>query len=347
MEVRMRHQNWFSLIVIVLLSAGFLFPIASQSVVQNTKSAPAQPLPQKIRLEMPPGWTIFRGQSGLIVPHPVGWNVQQRGEGGFVASCPGQDGGAMAVVYVQPIAKIDGKATGVVQGLGQIAPELFPGVLVMKTRVVSTQPEVAVGELSFTPRAMKFIGVAMCFKEGSQGVLYAIASTSSTWIQSEALMKQVLSRFFYSGPGEHAGAAAKPDMILWNDPAEGAFSCPVPKGWKIEGGVKRFSLGDVRAEVLATSPDGGALVRIGDTFIPMMTLPSQLGMQYGQYEGTWQNGVLGAKLLVMRYLPSTMFLTQFYLPQRVGPVSSVQVRDLPDISRQRMAQLAGLNIRMS
>jgi hypothetical protein len=41
-----------------------------------------------------------------------------------------------------------------------------------------------------------------------------------------------------------------------------------------------------------------------------------------------------------------MFLTQFYLPQRVGPVSSVQVRDLPDISRQRMAQLAGLNIRI-
>jgi len=61
---------------------------------------PAQAAPQRTRLEVPPGWTVFRGPGGLIVPHPAGWTIQERGDGGFVAFSPGPDGGAMAVVYV-------------------------------------------------------------------------------------------------------------------------------------------------------------------------------------------------------------------------------------------------------
>ncbi len=306
----------------------------------------AQTAPRQTRLELLPGWTVFRGQTGLIVPHPAGWSVQERGAGGFVASCPGPDGGAMAVTYVQPIAEIEGRAAGIVQGLGQIAPEIFPGVLVGRTRVVSSQPEVAVGELSFAPNAVKFIGVALCFKDKGQGVVYAIASRADAWVQAEGVLKEVLGRFFYSGQTARTGNAAGPPMIAWRDPIEGAFTCAVPEGWKVEGGLRRYSLPDVRPEVVATSPDNKVLVRFGDAFIPMMTLPTPAGMQYGQVEGTWQNGVLGAKLLIMRYLPSTAFLTQLYLPQRVGPVGNVQARDLPEISRQRMMQMTGLNVRV-
>jgi hypothetical protein len=342
----MKRRNKSPFFFTALLAVGFLFRIGSPEVAQNINHESSQTVSQQTRLEIPRGWTIFRGQGGLIVPHPVGWKVQERGEGGFVATCPGPDGKIMEVIYVQPIAKIEGRAAGVVQGLGQIAPELFPGVQVMRMRAVSSEPEVAIGEISFTLRAMKFIGVAMCFKQGLQGVAYAIASTSSAWTQSEAVMKQVLSRFFYSGRGEQPGGAGRLAMAMWKDPAEGAFTCSVPQAWKIEGGLKRFSLGDVRPEILATSPDDRILVRIGDSFIPMMILPTQLGMQYGQYEGGWRDGILNTKLLIMRYLPSTMFLNQIYLPQRVGPVSNVQARDLPEISRQRMAQTAGLNLRI-
>jgi hypothetical protein len=176
----------------------------------------------------------------LIVPHPAGWNVKERRDGGFVAFWPDPQGKAVAVVYVQPIAKIEGRSAGVVQGLGQIAPDLFPNVQVSMVRVVSNKPEVAVGELSFSPQAARFVGAAMCFKEDPQGVLYAIASTADTWAQGEAVMKQVLSRFFYSGREGQAGGAAAPAMVMWRDPLEGAFSCPVPQGWKVEGGMRRF-----------------------------------------------------------------------------------------------------------
>ena len=78
-----------------------VYPVQTQA---NSKS---------IALEIPQGWTVFRSQNGLIVPHPLGWNVQERGDGGFVVYRPGPGGGAIAVVYVQPIAKIEGRAAAV------------------------------------------------------------------------------------------------------------------------------------------------------------------------------------------------------------------------------------------
>lgn len=157
-------------------------------------------------------------------------------------------------------------------------------------------------------------------------------------------MKQILGRFFYSGGQGQPGIASVPLMAMWKDPLEGAFTCPVPQGWKVEGGLKRFSLGDVRPEVWAVRPDNQILVRIGDSFIPPMTLPTQLGMQYGFVEGQWEGGVFGTKMLVMRYLPSTFFLTDFYLPQRVGQVSNVQARNLPQKVSQAWGQKVLIDI---
>jgi len=159
-------------------------------------------------------------------------------------------------------------------------------------------------------------------------------------------MKQILSRFFYSGGQGQPDKASIPPMLMWRDPLEGAFSCPIPEGWKVEGGMKRFGVADTRSEVLAVSPDNQVLIRLGDSFIPCMTLPTQMGMQYGFHEVQWQSGSGGMKLLTMRYLPSTVFLTNIYLPQRVGQVSNVQARDLPEISQQTVGQMAGITVRI-
>lgn len=343
----MRHQAMLAIHILAAVAVGSLAPVASAGAPGGAGPAGAQAGPRQVRFEVPPGWTVFRGQSGLIVPHPAGWNVKELGDGGFVAFWPGPEGRAAAVIYVQPIVKIEGRASGVVQGLGRIAPELFPDVRVTRVRVVSDRPEVAVGELSFSPNATRFIGAAMCFKEDPQGVLYAIASTADAWPRGEAVMKRVLGLFFYSGRGARADGAAAPAMVPWRDPLEGAFTCPVPQGWKVEGGLKRFGLADTRAEVLATSPDDRMLVRYGDSFIPaMMSLPTQLGAQYGFTEGGWEENALGTKLLIMRYLPAAEFLTRLYLPQRVGQVSNVRIEDLPQISQALMAKMAGMATRV-
>ena len=313
--------------------SGLLLLYPAGITAQNIQSFQTPP-PQKMQL--PAGWTVFRGNSGLVIPHPVGWQIQEQGAGSFLAYRPSQDGVAKAIVLVKPIEKIEGRAMGVVQGLGQIFPELFPQVQVFKPRIISTAPEVAIGELQFAPMGQPFRGVALCFKHEQRGVLYAIGAAVGTWPQEEPVMKYILSNFFYAG-GESGGASTL-QMVLWRDPKEGAFTCPVPQGWKVEGGGQRFSALDFRPELLVTSPDEKILIRLGDAWIPPMVLPTALGQNLGFHEGGWYGAEGVNKSLIMRYLPSTAFLVHFYFPRRLGPVSNVQVRDLPEIAQKVQAE---------
>jgi hypothetical protein len=268
MEVEMipsRKTLPHSVICLFLIILVFNTPDA---FCRSVKQAQTSTAAQQVRLDIPTGWTIFRGQSGLIVFHPAGWQVQERNGGAFVAYHPGPHGGVNSVVFVQPIEKIEGTATGVAQGVGQISPDLFPGAKVSKSRAVSSKLEVAVAEISYSAGGQTFRGLSMCFKDKQQGVLYTISSTAETWNQEEPVMKQILSRFFYSGRNAQAGNSNLASMVMWRDPLEGAFVCPVPQGWKVEGGMKRFSAVDVRPEIVATSPDNKILVRVGDSFIP-------------------------------------------------------------------------------
>jgi hypothetical protein len=320
---------------------GFLSLIVSSAAAQNLNPSKTQPPPQKTPLEIQPGWTVFRGQSGLIVSHPAGWQIQERKNGAFLAYRPGSGGVARALVLVEPIQKIDGRAMGVVQGLGQIFPDLFPNVNVFKSRLVSQNPEVAVAEMQFAPSGQPFRGLVMCFKKDNRGVLYAIAASTPAWSQDEPVMKQILSRFFYSGGAPPEGGTpstgALPPMVSWSDPKEGAFTYPVPQGWEVEGGTFRLAPLDMRQEILVTSPDKKVLVRIGDTSIPSFSLPGQMTQSAGMTEGMWSISG-GVKALVMRYLPGFSFLTQYYLPQRVGPISNVRTRNYAEMAQKIQAQ---------
>jgi hypothetical protein len=153
-------------------------------------------------------------------------------------------------------------------------------------------------------------------------------------------MKQILSRFFYSGEsGSGSGGPSQlPQMVLWNDLREGAFTCPVPAGWQVEGGVTRLAPLDKRLEILAVSPDKKVLVRIGDAFIPSFSAPGSMTQFAGVSEGMWHSPDGMHRVFVMRYLPGTVFLTQYYLPQRVGQVSNVRTRTYPEIAQRIQAQ---------
>ncbi len=323
--------------------------VAAQSSPQGYALLPSQ----QSRVILPAGWRVFRGTSGLVVLHPNGWNIQERGGGAFLAYRPGPESTAAALVLVQPIQSIEGRAAGVVDGLGQIFPDLFPGVNISKRRTVSRTPEVAVAQMEYAPKGTRFRGLVMCFKHDTRGVLYAIAANVETWHREEPAMKRILKSFFYSGSGPAAQAgqpagAPLPEMAPWSDPLEGAFTCPVPKGWNVDGGLKRFGALDTRPEILVTSPDNRMLARIGDSFVPPMELPAPILQHYGIVEGGWFSPDGQNRRLVMRYLPSTLFLKAMYLPQRVGPVSNVQERDFPQLSQQAQSlwARAGIPVRV-
>jgi hypothetical protein len=340
-----------SAVFIIICSLCLLSIAPSEGSAQDLYGRAGQEARGATRLEIPAGWTVYRGQTGLIVPHPQGWEVRERGGGAFVAFRPGSGRGAESVVCVRPIEKIEGKSAGVVQGVGRIESDLFPGAKAGKSRLVSNRPEVAVAAFSYEPRAgLPFRGVALCFKQEGRGVLYAIASRRDTWSREEPLMKKMLSAFFYSGGGQQGdggreGGSALPAMVEWRDPLEGAFSCPVPRGWTVEGGLRRFSALDTRMEVVATSPDGRIVVRVGDASIPPFELPTQFGISQGLREGGWFSPDGVNRLLIMRYVPSTAFLTELYFPPRVGPIRNVQGKDFPEVSMQVAAQWQSAGMR--
>lgn len=329
--------------LVLLLVLASLAVFAAPALAQTAQPGYAA------RMQVPRGWQVYRGQSGLVVMHPAGWRVSEYSGGGFMALRTGPQGGAEAFVLAQPMT-IQGQAASVVRGLGQVLPRLFPGVQVSRLQTPSQQPDVAEARLDYAVNGRPFQGAALCFRQGRQGMLYAAAALRELWpgVRQQALY--ILKSFLYTAPAAApAGAPAAvrlPAMVAWRDPAENAFSAQVPAGWRVQGGARRFHAVDVRAELVATSPDNGILVRLGDARVPPMALANPVLARSGFPEGSTYSPGYGVQQLVMRYLPGAMFATQFYLPKVVGQVSQVQARNLPQVAQRAMAayQQAGLNV---
>ncbi|RJX31919.1 MAG: hypothetical protein C4525_11125 [Desulfarculus sp.] len=330
-----------------------LLALASLAVFAAPAPAQNNPAGYSSRMQVPRGWQVYRGQSGLVVMHPAGWQVSEYSGGGFLALRTGTGGGADAFVLAQPMT-IQGQAASVVRGLGQVLPSLFPGVQVSRLRTPSAQPDVAEARLDYAVKGRPFQGMALCFRQGKQGMLYAAAALREAWPGLRQQAVYILRSFLYTAPAAAAapaGAPAQvrlPAMVPWRDPAENAFSARVPAGWRVQGGLRRFHAVDVRPELVAASPDGKITVRLGDARVPPMAQANPVLARSGFPEGSTYSPGYGVQQMVLRYLPGARFATQFYLPRLVGRVSQVQARNLPEVARRAQAvyQQAGLNMQV-
>jgi hypothetical protein len=70
-----------------------------------------------------------------------------------------------------------------------------------------------------------------------------------------------------------AAGAAGMSWVTMRDTREKAFSIQVPQGWKVYGGLFRFSAIDARMIVDMTSPDGLTNLRVGDSTVPPYRVP--------------------------------------------------------------------------
>ncbi len=309
--------------------------------------------PAVSRMRVPQGWRIHQGQTGLVVMLPPDWRVTEVSDGAFMVVKPGAGGGAEALALAQPMG-IEGRAEGVVMGLGQILPQVFPGVRVSQARTISTQPEVAEARLDYLVNGQPYQGSVLCFKLGNQGMLYATAASREAWPRERATAMGILQHFLYAQGGQGGGVGGAPGgvqlpaMVTFTDPNEHAFSCQVPQGWRVSGGAKRFHAIDVRAEVVAESPADGLVVRLGDAEIPSFAMANQFLASSGFPEGSNYSPGYGLQQVVLRYLPGVQFAVQWYLPRRVGQVGEVKARDLPEISRpvQALYNQAGIPSRV-
>ena len=272
--------------------------------------------------DFPPNWVAYY-RAGLVVPHPTGWQVQERGNGAFTVSRPGA-----ALIYVKPLSFPAGRSVADVLGLlPQEEASLFPGAQVGRP---SFLPEGAMCGLSFVLHGQPFGGSALVLKGQSTGALYVMSATRQAWPAAADEMAQILAGFRYVS--SDAGPEGLPEMVLWRDPTEGAFTLPVPRGWHVQGRLARPNVIEHRPEVLTASPDDSIHIRVGDGNLELFTVPYQLPMMGTPPPGTRPSAFGG---VFHAYLPGAQFVTQFYLPRKFAGARALDVVNLP-----RLAELA-------
>jgi hypothetical protein len=269
--------------------------------------------------DLAPNWVAYY-RAGLVVPHPVGWQVQERGNGAFIVSRPGA-----ALIYVKPLQFPSGRSAA--DALGLLPREeaaLFPGAQVGRPYFL---PEGAMGALAFVLQGQPYRGTALVLKGQATGALYVMSATPHAWSAAADEMAQILARFRYVSPG--AGAEGLPEMDVWRDPTEGAFTLPVPRGWNVQGRLARPNVIEYRPEVLTARPDDSIQIRVGDGSLEMFTVPYALPMIGAPPPGTRPSAFGG---MFHAYLPGAQFITQFYLPRKLPGARLLQVLNLPQLA---------------
>jgi hypothetical protein len=283
---------------------------------------------------LPPGWTAFYRDGQLFVPHPPGWQVQERGEGAFIAFLPGDGAAAQALVYVKP--QRFGPDRNAADALGRLPREeaaLFPQLRVVSGAGLEA-PHVGVrGELRFAVQDQPYRGVAVVVQRGDSGTLYVACARESAWAATREAMAQMLRGFRYLPARMDAPRSGAIDLqwVMWRDPAEAAFAVPVPRGWAVQGGLMRPNTLEWRPEVVATSPDGSVSVRFGDGSLQLFFVPNAVlgvGTPAPGSQATFAGGIN------LDYLPGAQFLLRYYLPLRFGQIARVQASDLPALAQQ-------------
>ncbi len=160
---------------------------------------------------------------------------------------------------------------------------------------------------------------------------------------------QTAGQYGATAPARQGGAPSRAlSYVQWRDPAEGAFTVSLPKGWQISGGTARPSRLEPHYVIHAHSPSGGVQMFMDDPRIMMRQLPSQFYPREGQVI----DAPAGAKLLVQNYRPAPQAAQEYILKsvcpsatQFRGGIIRDQTQDL-GYKFNQIAQASGMQMRV-
>jgi hypothetical protein len=213
--------------------------------------------------------------------------------------------------------------------------DILPQANLVTSRVTKTTPDEAIAEYSFaTGKAL-----GLCSIDGLSGVLFLAISPDG--VKSESMKKIIatLQTVTFEEPGQVASDDAVVATTEWLEPNEKAYRLKVPTGWKVEGGLFRFSAIDVRSHVRITSPDDEVMIGIGDKDITKFTsMP-------GAVEGSTYNPGGGTLMTVKRFQGGQAFASEYATTNAAllgCPGAQATGNDLPELSA-KLQQVATQN----
>ena len=279
-------------------------------------------------------WAVHEDETGFAVEVPRGWRVSAE-DGRVTVAGPGRERVTILPVKVEGQLNV-ARAQGVLVNLSK---RFWP-------RQRWDEPE---GGWQFGRDGVRAVGAdetelrettALWWAntpDGATGFFYGVAAEPARFESLAPTFARILASFRVTHVPEGAQQGRDSDPLAglqferWVDPNEAAYSCEVPAGWHVAGGVRRVGMFKKISETVAQSPDGQVFVRSGDVSIPHEFMePNQTLALNGEFEGQWASG---GGFFIQRHVPALQFAADYVQRnwgQRCGNIRWVSQRERND-----------------
>ena len=166
---------------------------------------------------------------------------------------------------------------------------------------------------SGTGKGRRSVAILRYLRVGSATVatLYTASSNTASANGQQPAFARMFATFHPSGTGTSGSTAPNLSYVSWRDPAEGAFTIDVPRGWSVKGGIVRYTSVDVRTGVRIASTALDAAVLFGDASVPTYVEMNQALAMAGYHEGQVYTSPYGVKEVILAYQPGLAFAEKY------------------------------------
>ncbi len=265
----------------------------------------------------------YHNPAGFRADLPEGWQAVQSKAGHFVLVSPDPQ----RYVFVQPVlnrtADCADTLRQVLAGGGQFkgaqAPEILP-----------VGKGMAMARFLFQNGQVR--GEMLCAETSRRGgTLYGLAAPVQDFNRELPRLVAVLKSFAFEAHKQGSALSSQiaiPQLVSWQEPHELAYTMGVPQSWRVSGGIRRLDVTHYNDGIEISSPDGAAVIRVGDNRIGSCTVPGPNSMAapgtYGMcaMQSSRQFGSGYLQQMLARDLGITI------------AANSVQWIDRPDVAQQ-------------
>jgi len=314
---------------------------AAHPIARPESAAPPKPVSNVTHAPAPVpasgAWTSHTDPMGFAVNQPPGWKVSTEPKLGRL-SVQGERG-ERVIIWPMFMEKrqLDERQAGILvrQFAATLEAQMSWSTPRSSGRYVLTSARTA-------QRKSAVIMSWANSQSGSTILLYCVGAPADLYGPSTATFAGVLRSFRVLDTAAAAGgtparrAALGPiQYVRWSDPLENAFSISVPRGWKVVGGMYRFSPTDSRTAVTLFSPEGGLLIKLGQKEFGAFMEPIG-GMQRGSLPLSD-----GSSMQIQGYLSGQQFARYYveHVRQECAGIRLASNNNRPDLVG-RMSQEA-------
>jgi hypothetical protein len=283
----------------------------------------------------------WRDPHGFEAALPEGWGARVLASGAVVmAADPEAMGGPQAFVWIAHLKQEKAAADVANELLGAyrtFLPDLkCEGPHAMRDRLGDSCST----RVSATIAGRPWKGLLLVSSAGRTATLTGFSTPAEEYEKARPHLVRALATFRLNPRLRDTRRIAPPpdQWTDWKDPAEGAFTARVPKGWKVEGGTFRPYIDACGYITLKKDGKDSTAINITRFAPPLFSepVPSMAAAGFGEGARYNPSGGVAQDMIIMRYLGPKGYLERFFLPEVVKKYPDARlagpIRPRPDLA---------------